>query len=339
MRRGETMTKEQLGDFITQQRKAQGMTQKDLAQRLHVTDKAVSKWERGLSYPDVTLLEPLAAALGLSVEELMSCKETNEREAVNTLMDISRDNLRQRKLRDGRRLAGVLILVALTVALLTYVTTIGHVKQEEDDSFWTETVEGVNYVYLEKEEHLLKLKCGENVDFAAIQTADTRTRYHMDYIWNKRTYEGKLLSCTDTGTITLGSLEDADWIDPSSTCIFGQYGYLYNVEDYHRNPYGDGYLCDYRFWYYTEDRNLPLLLINDCLNAIVGDIDGDGENEVIVRTYYIEKPYAIYDDTTGTIEPTYADDIPAEFKEQLVCIWEQGRTSGFGSVEAIAPSL
>lgn len=46
-----------------------GLTQRELAERLHVTNKAVSKWECGLSYPDVTLLEPLASALELRVEE------------------------------------------------------------------------------------------------------------------------------------------------------------------------------------------------------------------------------------------------------------------------------
>ena len=60
------VNKERLGDFIGSERKNLGLTQRDLAARLHVTDKAVSKWERGLSYPDVTLLEPLAAALDLT---------------------------------------------------------------------------------------------------------------------------------------------------------------------------------------------------------------------------------------------------------------------------------
>ena len=66
------MNKERLGNFIGGERRSLGLTQKDLAARLHVTDKAVSKWERGMSYPDVTLLEPLAAALDLTVEELMA---------------------------------------------------------------------------------------------------------------------------------------------------------------------------------------------------------------------------------------------------------------------------
>ena len=53
------------GQFIAENRRTRGLTQRELAESLHVTDKAVSKWERGLSYPDVTLLEPLAAKLEL----------------------------------------------------------------------------------------------------------------------------------------------------------------------------------------------------------------------------------------------------------------------------------
>ena len=50
------------GAFVAQLRKEQGLTQKGLADRLNVTDKAVSKWETGKGFPDVKLLEPLASA-------------------------------------------------------------------------------------------------------------------------------------------------------------------------------------------------------------------------------------------------------------------------------------
>ena len=60
------LDREQFGAFVAENRKRQGLTQQQLAQRLHITDKAVSKWERGLSYPDVTLLQPLAAVFRLS---------------------------------------------------------------------------------------------------------------------------------------------------------------------------------------------------------------------------------------------------------------------------------
>lgn len=64
-------TPEEMGRFIQTLRKERGLTQKALAEQLQITDKAVSKWERGLSCPDITLLPALAAALGVSVSELL----------------------------------------------------------------------------------------------------------------------------------------------------------------------------------------------------------------------------------------------------------------------------
>lgn len=60
------------GALIKELRKEKNMTQKELADLLHITDRAVSKWERGLCAPDISLLEPLAAVLGVTVMELIS---------------------------------------------------------------------------------------------------------------------------------------------------------------------------------------------------------------------------------------------------------------------------
>lgn len=60
------------GALIAQRRKALGMTQKQLAERLLISDKAVNKWENGASYPEVTLLPPLAQILGITVDELLA---------------------------------------------------------------------------------------------------------------------------------------------------------------------------------------------------------------------------------------------------------------------------
>lgn len=59
------------GAFLAETRKARGLTQSALAEQLHVTDKAVSRWERGLGFPDINTLEPLADALGLTLAQLM----------------------------------------------------------------------------------------------------------------------------------------------------------------------------------------------------------------------------------------------------------------------------
>lgn len=55
------MDNQKLGIFITELRKEKGLTQAQLAQKLNVTDKAVSKWERGVGFPDIKLLEPFVA--------------------------------------------------------------------------------------------------------------------------------------------------------------------------------------------------------------------------------------------------------------------------------------
>lgn len=65
------MNIEKTGQVICARRKELGLTQKQLAEMLSVTDRAVSRWERGVGFPDVSMLEPLADALGLSLVELM----------------------------------------------------------------------------------------------------------------------------------------------------------------------------------------------------------------------------------------------------------------------------
>ena len=70
--------KEKFGAFLARLRKEKGLTQKELAERLFVSDKAVSKWERSLSLPDVALLLPLADCLGVSVTELLRGERTTQ---------------------------------------------------------------------------------------------------------------------------------------------------------------------------------------------------------------------------------------------------------------------
>ena len=70
--------KKTLGTMIAELRKQHGMTQLELAEKMGVTDKAVSKWERDLSCPDINSIPNLAEILGVSVEELMQVKKAAE---------------------------------------------------------------------------------------------------------------------------------------------------------------------------------------------------------------------------------------------------------------------
>ena len=121
------MDKQLFGAFVAEQRRRQGLTQQQLAQALHVTDKAVSKWERGLSYPDVTLLQPLAEVFRLRVDDLLTCRaETFDTSpahdavspAVEAVLDISHANDAHRR-RCRRLLAAVIAVAVLALTVLS----------------------------------------------------------------------------------------------------------------------------------------------------------------------------------------------------------------------------
>lgn len=80
------MDKYVTGAVIRRLREERHMTQEELAEKLFVSSKAVSKWETGKGLPDVTLLEPLAAALGISTIELFAGEDvTNKNKSSNML--------------------------------------------------------------------------------------------------------------------------------------------------------------------------------------------------------------------------------------------------------------
>lgn len=78
-----TIDKKDFGSFLAELRRQKGMTQKELAEKLFVSDKAVSKWECGLSMPDIVLLKPLAELLDVTVTELLECRHIEQSEHIN----------------------------------------------------------------------------------------------------------------------------------------------------------------------------------------------------------------------------------------------------------------
>ena len=69
------MNQDKIGKFISSKRKEKNMTQRDLANIIGVTDRAVSKWERGVGCPDISLLDDLSKALNISIVELLKGEE------------------------------------------------------------------------------------------------------------------------------------------------------------------------------------------------------------------------------------------------------------------------
>ena len=104
------------GNQISVLRKALGLTQRELAEKLHVTDKAVSKWERGVNFPDLGLLEALAETLGTTPANLLGLEQADQSETFSTLAEISREQLEEAK-SDLRRFSWGTIVLALLLCL------------------------------------------------------------------------------------------------------------------------------------------------------------------------------------------------------------------------------
>ena len=81
------------GNQISRLRKEKGLTQLQLAEKVHVTDKAVSKWERGVNYPDLGLMEALAQALDTTPAVLLGLEHADQTETLSTLVEISQTQL------------------------------------------------------------------------------------------------------------------------------------------------------------------------------------------------------------------------------------------------------
>ena len=112
------------GKLILKLRKKQNMTQKELTEKLNVTDKAVSKWERGDSFPDITLLEPIAKELGVTVSELITGeKDLNDDEIRKKIEQFAKElkENRNKKIKKYIKIISIIILSAIIILSILFV--------------------------------------------------------------------------------------------------------------------------------------------------------------------------------------------------------------------------
>ena len=345
------MDKAEFGAFVAQNRKELGWTQRELAERLHVTDKAVSKWERGLSYPDVTLLEPLAEAFGMGVTELVSCRsvepspapaewadwdlppkeEHPEEAAVQALLDISGESLHTERKRGRRRTFFLAALAVLLAALAVFILLRAASRTTESDQIrvlHTEGTEGDLTLFAEKEGHLLRLRCAPEIDPAALlELVSFGDPIFAEYRYDRRSWTGTLLSFRQvtSGMAIGGPMDEVG----SSFVLFDGDGELFgvsrvvlNILSRQPNPYGKGYLTTYQFFEEDENgdwRDREFFRLRNCLDKIgsgggfrILDYDGDGVHELLARTVWPEKPCIVYDLENGVLTEIWLDELPEE---------------------------
>ena len=108
------MKKQTFGTMIATMRKENGMTQLELAKKMGVTDKAVSKWERDLSFPDINSIPKLADVFNVTVDEIMhvkaDTKENAEESKISEIINIA--------------LKGVALAMGIAVVVLSFIGNI-----------------------------------------------------------------------------------------------------------------------------------------------------------------------------------------------------------------------
>ncbi|WP_455580571.1 helix-turn-helix domain-containing protein [Dysosmobacter sp.] len=317
------MNKEVFGTFITAARKEAGLTQQALADQLHVTDKAVSKWERGLCYPDLTIMENLATALGLTITELMACERiehtstaANEDNAVKSVLTISGEAMQKQKKKLLFGILGVLAAIAAVIAIVYLAANVTEVR--EDLVVSKQVVDDTYYVYVEEDNHLLRLECADRDAYEAV-IVDGVTFHDMEFRWNRLTYQGTLKRCVpNEENVSLGGMDamTGSAIDFGSLlgyeCVWQQFDRIY--PDPERK---DGYLFTFRYYFYgdgsdysAEGEETTLVVAEDCRKTMADDYDGDGIAELFVLTRYDEEPYMLYDIDGDKITSEFVTAVP-----------------------------
>ena len=115
------MDPKKTGAIISDARRKLNMTQKDLADKLYVSDKAVSKWERGLCFPDISVLIPLTENLNISLYDLLRGEKMNKKEVEETLKNTI--NFSNNELKRNKKKYTIISLIIIFIIVLTGIVT------------------------------------------------------------------------------------------------------------------------------------------------------------------------------------------------------------------------
>lgn len=129
------MDNQKFGKFVKELRKKANLTQKELGEKLNVTDKAVSKWERGLSFPDITMINSLADVFGITSSELLNAEIGKKEEidvdrvikdAIEKYKNV--EERRRKKLKKIKKIFGIISTLLFFISFGIQVTYIIIVK-------------------------------------------------------------------------------------------------------------------------------------------------------------------------------------------------------------------
>ena len=125
------MDAKKFGTFIASLRKENNMTQQELAEKLNVTDRAISNWERGRRLPDISLLKELSNLFGVTIDEVISGRKINKNEKAELLeQNIIQIYTTRKKIENMQILTEILICAGIVITI-TLTSMIGRTLSEK----------------------------------------------------------------------------------------------------------------------------------------------------------------------------------------------------------------
>jgi len=109
-----------IGRIISEARKKKGFTQKELASKLHISDKAISKWERGLGSPDISFIIPLSQLLDISLYQLLSGEKEEVEETIKNTIQYSNKEIKRKNKKHKQRTFIITIIILLIFFIFGY---------------------------------------------------------------------------------------------------------------------------------------------------------------------------------------------------------------------------
>ena len=173
------MNNKKTGEFISTLRKELNYSQKDLAEKLNITDKAVSKWETGRSAPDVSMLLPLSEVLGVSVTEILKGERICEEEIHTASNEVIVNTLKKSKI---KVLVAIILVLIILVGLICSYPAYHYFSTIEDNDFWEIEEQAIS---LFENEEINCIAITQNSDKIAYLFADDESSYMVLYERNK----------------------------------------------------------------------------------------------------------------------------------------------------------
>ena len=157
------MNQEKIGKFIAHLRKEKNMTQVELADKLGITDRAISKWENGRGMPDLSYIQPLCEILNISINELLNGERINDNQYQEKSEEIIVDtiNYTETKLKKSKNkfVAIFVIVILLIVSFVTlFCIDINRMRNNEPVFFSTWGFDYIPPINLQEEEIMLAIE-------------------------------------------------------------------------------------------------------------------------------------------------------------------------------------